>query len=304
VTKLECAWIPYREYAKKSGLDLKTVQKKAKELKLGPVRKHPKTGMEMLIWPPDMQSRAISELPEPGKGVWKTRIVATAEAPLRLDPTDIVAFKRIQNSYLLFAHSLGKPDEAATRARDMLNRSCFLLQWTIFEVFLRSTIYELIKRYPVKIACGNRGKKFFLSYEEILAMTNELTSIESLRDKLIQREIERMQIGGESVHGVINFLKSEFRFKSDPYKAWYYLKGKMYKAHFNDLMELKEVRNALVHDGGTPPETFFQKYPSVPRHDDAVLINDEYYLKAKLIVASIAYSIAKSIDAGKYYQTN
>ena len=209
-------------------------------------------------------------------------------------------FDRIQRSYLSLAHSLGKPDEVAKRAEEMLNQSCFLSHWTIFEVFLRSTIQELIKRHPSKIDSGTRGKKSTLNYEEILEMTSKFSSVENLRDSLIEREIERLQAGGESVHGLINFLKSEFHFKRDPYEAWYVLKGQRHTAHYNDLMEFKEVRNALMHDGGTPPESFFERYPAVPKRGNAILIDEEYYLKAKLILSSIAFSIATCVDEGIY----
>ncbi|MEA2033146.1 MAG: hypothetical protein U9N41_06140 [Euryarchaeota archaeon] len=298
--KLKCGWLSFSEYAEECNLALEQVEREASEGKFGLVLKHPKTGKDVVVWPPEMQSKPLSALPEPGKYIMQTTIKGKAEAPLPLDPVDMDGFEQIQKSYLVLAHSLGKPSEVATHAEEMLNQSCFLLQWTIFEVFLRSTIQELIKRHPSKIASDSRGKKSTLNYEEILEMSSKFSSVEDLRDSLIQREIERVQAGGESVHGLINFLKTEFRFKRDPYKAWYVLNGQRYITHYNDLIELKEVRNALIHDGGTPPESFFVTHPAVPKRGNAIVIDEEYCLKAKLILSPIAFSIAKSIDEGMY----
>lgn len=297
---LKCGWLSFSEYAEKCNLALEQVEREAGEGKFGLVLKHPKTGKDVVVWPPEMQSKPLSALPEPGKYTMQITTKGKAEAPLPLDPADMDGFEQIQKSYLVLAHSLGKPGEVATHAEEMLNQSCFLLQWTIFEVFLRSTIQELIKRHPSKIASDSRGKKSALNYEEILEMSSKFSSVEDLRDSLIQREIERMQAGGESVHGLINFLKSEFRFKRDPYEAWYVLNGQRYTTHYNDLIELKEVRNALIHDGGTPPESFFVTHPAVPKRGNAIVIDEEYCLKAKLILSSIAFSIAESIDEGMY----
>ncbi|GAH19104.1 unnamed protein product, partial [marine sediment metagenome] len=179
--ELKCGWLSFSEYAEKCNLALELVEIEAGEGKLGPVFEHPKTGKDVIIWPPEMQLKPLSALPEPGKYIMVATIETKAEAPLTLDPADIDGFEQIQKSYLFLAHSIGKPDEVAIRAEEMLNQSCFLLQWAIFEVFLRSTIQELIKRHPSKIASGNRGKKSTLNYEEILEMTSKFSSVENLR---------------------------------------------------------------------------------------------------------------------------
>jgi hypothetical protein len=67
-----------------------------------------------------------------------------------------------------------------------------------------------------------------------------------------------------------------------------------------DLVELKDVRNALLHDGGTPSESFFEKYPTVKRRGNDIVIDEEYYLRSGLILDSITFGIADSIDKGEY----
>jgi len=299
---MTCGWLSFEEYADKCNLPAEEVQREAHEGKFGTVATHPKTGKDVIIWPPNMQSEPLSALPEPGRYIIETE--HRAAVPLTLDLGDQESFDQVQETILSLAHSIGEPEDMAKRAGEMLNQSCLLLEWTIFEVFLRSTIEELIRRHPSKIASGGKGMKSSLDYEEILEMSRNFTSLESLRASLTEREIERMQAGGESVHGLINFLKSGFGFKRDPYEAWYVFNGERHTTHYTDLVELKEVRNALVHDGGRPPKLFFEEYPAVPRRDNAIVIDNEYYLKGGLILSAIAFVIARCIDRGMYDASN
>lgn len=298
--EMSCGWLTYDEYAKKYELESNEVKQDAIRGKLGPVLKHPKSDKEVIIWPKEMQSKPVEELPKPGKYSFQIIVRQTAHAPLPLDLEKKEAFERTQNIFLRMAHSLGEPENVAERAEEVLYRSCFLLQWTVFEVFIRSTVQELIRRHPTKIASTQQSKKISIDYEQLLNMSMNLSSIESLRDSLIQREIDRLQDGDKSVHGLINFLKSEFGFEKDPYQAWFVWEGERKTTHYEDLMELKNVRNALIHDGGSPSQHFFHKYPKVPRRNKSILINEDYYIKSKLILSSIAFVIADCISKKKY----
>jgi hypothetical protein len=294
--ELECRWLTFSQYADKCNLDLEDVEREAADGRLGPVLKPPNREVDVIIWPPRMQTKPLSELPKPG--VAQVRVTFQARVPFELDLED--DFDQVQNIFLTLAHSRGEPEAVVKRAAEILYRSCFILQWTIFEVFVRHTVQELIRRHPSKLAAGRRGKKCSVSYDEVLEMTENLSSVETLRDTLIQREVERLQSGGESVHGLINFLKSEFHFENDPYEAWYVLDGERYTTHYQDIIELKEVRNVLVHDGGIPPDSFFETYPTLSRRDSVAVIDERYYERAVLILSSVAYSIAKTIDKGAY----
>ncbi|ARU61898.1 hypothetical protein CBW65_13295 [Tumebacillus avium] len=294
-----CCWLTFEKYADKCQIPLEEIQQSAAAGKLGHVGKHPKTDEEIIIWPPEKQELPLSDLPGYGRSSFSVEVTADAYTTLDLDPLDMDNFEQVQKTYLTLAHSLGKPDEVKNRAKEILYQGSFLLQWTIFEVYLRSTIQELIKLHPTKIASSNKGKSN-LSYQDLLDMSDNLTSIDAVKEKLIQREIERLQSGGASVHGLINFLKSEFKFNKDPYVAWYQFKGERHNTHFNFLIELKEVRNALMHDGGTPDEKFFTDFPDVPRRGMQILINEDYYSRARLGLNAIAYQIAFSIERQDY----
>lgn len=295
--ELACGWLTFVEYAEHCGLDPELVEIQAREGKLGSVERHPMTDREVIVWPPEMQDNPRSELPEPGE---YTMRVKSEESALISTELELEDYERTQQTFLSLAHSLGESEEVAERAQESLHRSCFLLHWVIFEVFLRSTVHQLIKRHPRKLTSTKKGKKPTLSYEDILAMSRNLSSVDSLRESLTDREIERQQADGASVHGLINFLKSAFNFERDPYEAWYVLEGERRETHYLDLMELKDVRNALLHDGGTASESFFEEYPEVRRRKNDIVVDADYYLRSSLILDSIAYGIAESIDRERY----
>src|SRR4030043_412274 len=130
-----------------------------------------------------------------------------------------------------------------------------------FEIFMRTTVQHLMFKHPHKIAAGPRGKKYSLNYDELVTMSAKLKSINVLRNRLIEREIERLKSGAESVHGLIKFLKQEFHFQNDPYEAWYVLGGQFMVASYSSLMQVKEARNALLHTGGRVRRTFIVANP-------------------------------------------
>jgi hypothetical protein len=296
---LKCGWIPLGEYAEKLSVSVDEIVAKVAAGELGPTASHPTTGAQLVIWPPEEQTRPLEQLPQPGLNAYTVTLKATARAPVDVDLHDLSAFEQNQAQFLRLAHALGEPAKVAERVSEVLNRSALLLYWTAFEVFLRSTIHELLRRHPHKLGRGKRGKES-ITYEDVVVLSSGLTSVEQLRESLVQREIERSEDGGQSVHGLINFLKAEFGFKNDPYKGWYVHKGKRYETAYSDLHQLKEARNALVHQSGDVTPLFAQENPSVPIRKKVVVIDDEFYLRSVLLLHTVAYRIASSIDEEEY----
>jgi hypothetical protein len=147
--------------------------------------------------------------------------VTVTDRPLRtfsVDLEDMSSFKATQVAFLQLAHTLGAPAQVAERAKEVLNRATLLLYWTALEVFLRSTVHEMIRRHPALLTSGKRGRET-LTYREIATLSSDFTSMEQLLEPLVARELDRTESSGESVHGLINYLKSRFRFKTDPYDA-------------------------------------------------------------------------------------
>jgi hypothetical protein len=295
---LACEWITFEEYAEREKTPTTEIASTAADGRLGPVREKP-DGTKILLWPPKYHGMGESTWPEVGKKKFTVIFEVSARAPHTADLSDVESFDETQRVYLQLAHALGEPAKVAERAGELLNRSLFLLEWIAFEVFLRSTIQELIRRHPHVLAAGKRGKEN-VSLEEIVKLSKGLSDIALLRESLATREIERQEHGGESVHGLLNLLKSQFKFNSDPYAAWYVLNGTRTSTSYKELLEFKDTRNVLVHDAGRASTEFQGTYPGVPVRDGVVVIEDEFYLRARLALRSIAFHVAGTICSGEY----
>jgi hypothetical protein len=295
-----CGWITCSEYAKKLEISETEVIEKAETGVLGHKSEHPESGECLLIWPERYKDKNLDELPSPGKSKFKPKISIVAKADFSIDTDELTGFEDKQMQLVRLAHAVGDKDKVTNKAETMLFQSCFLLNWTAFEVFIRETIHALYRMHPVKLTKGQKGAAQTLSYKDIFQMSSEFEDIEKLKFSLVEMEIEKHQKDGESITGLINFLKSEFKFESDPYNAWYVFKGDSKKTSFRRISEIKDVRNALMHNAGKDVDELIEEYPHLQREENSLIINEDYYYETALIMKSVAFSIARDIIAGKY----
>jgi hypothetical protein len=299
---LVCGWLPIEEYATRVGADAVDLVERARQGELGPTERHPNTGEMLVMWPPEYQSCPREELPAAGMNTYNIRVIDRPTRKISVDLEDTSSFEATQAAFLHLAHALGAPAQVAERAKEVLNRSTLLLYWTAFEVFLRSTVHEMIRRHPALLASGKRGRET-LTYREIATLSGDFTSMEQLFEGLVARELDRTESSGESVHGLINYLKSRFRFKTDPYDAWYIFEGHEYKTSFQELMQLKQTRNALIHDAGRISDPFKREYPDVPTRDGLIAVSDSFLIRGILLLSSLAFKIAETIEEKEYRAT-
>ncbi|MGD8219738.1 hypothetical protein [Pseudomonas thivervalensis] len=253
-----------------------------------------------MIWPNDFQFQNPEALPEPGKSKFKPKYSITAKASVEVDTENEEGFEETQKRLLSLAHKVGEAEELGTKAETMLYQSSFLLQWTAFEVYIRETIHDLFRSHPGKLAKGQKGATTSLSYADVLRMSEDFASIDALRESIVNLEIEKHKKDGASISGLINFLKSEFIFEKDPYKAWYMIEGDRRTASFAKVTEIKHVRNSLIHDAGKNVDELLNMYPFLIAKEGALIISRAYYDECVYALRSIAFSIAESITSGKY----
>lgn len=295
-----CGWLSFEAYAEKLGIAPEEVDALASAGKLGSIAKHPKTNSNLIIWPNDFQLQDLEKLPEPGKSKFKPIFSITAKASVEFDTENEESFEETQKRLLSLAHKIGDTEELGTKAETMLYQSSFLLQWTAFEIYIRETIHDLFRSHPGKLAKGQKGSLTSLSYADVLRMSEDFASIDALRESIVNLEIEKHKKDGASISGLINFLKSEFTFERDPYKAWYVIEGDKRTASFAKVTEIKDVRNSLIHDAGKNVDDLLAMYPHLIAKEGALIISRVYYDECIYVLRSIAFSIAESITSGKY----
>jgi hypothetical protein len=290
--EMTAAWLRYPEYAKHEDLTVEDVRIRAEEGEFGAVCPHPKDGEPLILWPPEERRPEDFRSPKPGvyTFVGKERLTANVELTDEFDLSDPEQLRTARNLYLRLAHSLGKTEEVASHAKDMLYRSVFLLQWTSFEAFLRETVEALLTKHP-QVIVQSAGRKASITYDQIFGMSEQLSSLDNLRRELIELEVQKLRAGDRSIHGLINFLKSAFKLKADPYGAWYVIKGQRREATYNSLMAIKARRNTLVHEFGNI---------GLDNGAQIAPVTEEEYRDTELALRSVAYSIASSIYNERY----
>ena len=202
VTGVEVAaeWVSAAEYARRTNQTSEVVSELLLAGSLGATETHPETGETLALWPPTAHSTQQS-LPKPPMKTFVVKMKVTARAPLELGIGEAESFEQVQHQYLRLAHSLGEPDRVAQNARAMLFRSCLLLSWTAFEVYLRETLQELYRLNPNKLAAAKTSTRAILSAKDVLEMSDSLSSLELLRTRLIDMQIQQ-QVGDASIHAL------------------------------------------------------------------------------------------------------
>lgn len=282
--ELAYEWVTYEEYGRRENLHQEVVAECAEQGQYGTVNRHPQTLQAMILWPPSSQQDPKAQTLEPGKKSFRVKVEANMYFAANLELGQEENAEDVQATLLWLAHQYG-PDEISRRqAYKALFSSGLLLQWTAFEEFLRDTVGFMLRKHPAKIA----DRKKAVSYEELVTLTEDFGSVEALQNALIQREIDNLRAGGQSVHGLINYLKREFCFEKDPYVVHYTHAGVRVDCGFPDLLALKDLRNVIAHNGAA----------NSPISDGEDF--DAMYLRGQLLMRSIAYSIARSVSRGKY----
>lgn len=301
--KLKCQWITLQEFASKTKRTIEQVEKLISQNKLGTTTIHPTSNEKLIIWPQSYKNEPINKLPKPGKSTFSVVLKIKASISNEENLEDLDNFENIQKKFLTLAHSLGKPKDVNKNSTNILYRSCFLLHWTLFEVFLRSSLDQILIQNPELIFNDKQAEKLTITYKDLFHFSNKLSDIHSLQSKLVENEIAKQEGDGKSIHGIINFIKSKLQFDKDPYKAWYQYKGKRIETSYQSLIELKDARNVLMHDAGFPNAEFFTKYPNTQNRKGELIIDSDYYLNSTLTLRSIAFNLTQQIINKKYKVT-
>ncbi|NJN18969.1 MAG: hypothetical protein HC822_23285 [Oscillochloris sp.] len=183
-------------------------------------------------------------------------------------------------------------DDVFSRTADVLNTSCFLMEWMFFEAFLKNTIYVLLHQYPNKLAANSPD--MLLNYREISQATHAFSAIDQLRNQLIIGEIERSELHSQSIHGLIDYVRRVFRFQLNPYEIEYLYKGQKNTTSPRDLDDIRAMHKSITADmivEGDP--SGIPGFPGIHQH--RATINEDAYLRAKAILNTTAATIADVI---------
>jgi hypothetical protein len=292
-------WVSLEECAKLEGRTLDAVKADAAAGKLGRLAEHPEGGYAIVIWPKEKRGTPEADKLMLGNSLWSVQVREPKQVlDLSFDIDDRRSLAQTRRRLVHVGRDLGDAVDVYAEAQELTFRSIFLNLWSAFELFIRETFFELMRMYPSAMADLPDGKRAKLSYAGLVEQSLSFTNVEALRDSLLASEIARVEAGGQNVTGLINLLKSVFKWKHDPYKRKFVEKGKERATTFPDLSEIKEVRNCLAHQSNTNLEGCL-KSKRLKTLDDRIIVTREYLSWATLVLTSIAHGMAGDIVGGK-----
>lgn len=104
--------------------------------------------------------------------------------------------------------------------------------------------------------------------------------------------IYNQEKNGQSIHSLINLIKEYFLKNEDPYDTWYVYDGKKYQIDYCTLIDIKEIRNTLIHDKGIVNLSKWKNMKLVPIPKNGIVrIDDDLYGKCLLILKAISFRI-------------
>jgi hypothetical protein len=292
-------WVTAEIFAELEHLATEEVRTRMDRGEFGKVERHPVSNEKIVIWPTSKCGSPEAEALKLGKSQFSVKGFAPGKVVgVALDTEDESSLDQARGALLYLGRSLGQSESVYTEARELFYRGSLLNLWSSFEIFIKDSFGELIRRFPLSLAALPDWKKLSLSYADLVLQTDGLQSISSLRETLIGAEIAKAETGGRSVSGLINVLKSLFDWPSDLYQRPYYDNGVSQKTGFFDLNEIREVRNALAHSNSQKIEVL-NKSIRLKLVDDRPVIDKEYLDWAEIVLSAIAHGISEDVVAGR-----
>ena len=284
-TELARGWISLKEYAEKTGMTVEITEKKSLCGELGEVRK--KNGIKVVFWPPSEQGNEALP-PVDCKNSYKVNMKITGTASLEQDfkLEDIIAY-------------LGPADKLVKKTSEaiyLLNRETFLLYWSTFEQYIKNITFTLFELFPDQVFNNKRYVKNQMSYIEIFEKSSKFTSIQDLKEFIINSIIGNPNTERESISKQISFIQDCYFSKNEsPYDTWYVLNGEKQIISYQVLDQIRILRNALVHKAGYMREDW-EKIDIIDKpEDNHIVVDSSLLIKTELILRSVSYNIYRLI---------
>lgn len=240
-TDVLCEWVTLEEYAEREKIQFEQVIEEAETGKYGEI--HVADGMKYIIWPPAYQSE--KDKPEYPKKIYAVKVNQAVSFPVVVSDDSPEQIAALLGDYKEFNAEL-------ERVGQLIHEQCYLSYWTIFEVFVKKLALALFELYPEIVFKNKKYGNDTIKYIDIFNTSEQFTSISSLKTYIMESIVETNgKVDNESIHSIINFIKECYMSNGvDPYKAQYVYNGEKIETSYVGLIQIKALRNSLVHDNG------------------------------------------------------
>ncbi|GGR68049.1 hypothetical protein GCM10008959_32660 [Deinococcus seoulensis] len=290
-------WVTLDEFSNRKSLSLPEVKIMAASGKLGET-KIDDSGVEYILWHREEKRPEPEDHPPLGMGVYVVRQELQIQKSITISFSDKDSAAEAKLSLVALLKKLGPPENVYRSAVEELNKSCFVMIWTQFEIFLGGYVDEIFKRHPEKMMSDRRFRDLTINFQALLVATNGLSSIDKLREYLVDRILSDARSQSRSIASIIDTLKSIVKFTDDPYRAQYICRGVKREVKRSYLDDLRIMRNSIVHSDGADLGSLSGELFEID--ENKLIITDEIYHESVLVIRSFAASLNKSIVNGKY----
>ncbi len=283
--ELICEWISEEEYAERYKLPLENIKEKRLSGKLG--HTITKDNVSYVIWPKEQQAETSKILPKLGEKKYNVKIDHQVSRNISMNG-------EVDGFLALMGKEEDTIDILENKAKNLLNENCFLLGWSAFELYVKDIIYTLYHMKPESFFNEKQNSKEGVTYNDIYQLSDAFRDIEKLRESIIERIISKSEENEKGIHGSINLIKDKYLKGKDPYDTWYIYNGNKKRTNYMQLMDIKSIRNSLVHDrGNINPERWKKigEFKPEKQGKNTLLITDQFYEESMLALKAISFNL-------------
>ena len=276
---LLCEWVTMLEYSHREKLSFEEVEKNAKKGVYGEVVNDEEQAF--IIWPSKYQFS--DKKPKFGKKLYSVEIKQNVKVKAEILDEDLKGYIKTAFKDL---------NKATSEAQEILNRETYLLYWSAFEQYVKQMALVLFEIFPDEVFKNKKYGKETMSLLDIFVQSKKFTDMSELRDYILNTIIGLAAQGNkDSISKTIQFIRDCFVEKSkDPYVMWYVYKGERYQTSYVDIDNIRNIRNALVHENGKMSDRLADN-SLITEQSDTVIISEELLEREFLILETIGYSL-------------
>lgn len=281
---LSCEWVSLSDFSKREKLKYDDVEAKAENGEYGEVVEN--DGQKYIIWPTEYQFS--DEKPEFGKKLF------SVEVKQKIAVTKEISGENLKGFIKTYFKDL---DKTTSDAQEILNRETFLLYWSAFEQYVKQMALVLFELFPEEVFKNKKYGKETMSLLDIYVQSKKFTDISELSSYILGTIIGNSAQGNkDSISKTIQFIRDCFMEKSDdPYTLWYVFHGERCQTSFIDVDNIRNIRNALVHEnGGVSGE--LKSNSLYEEKNGTIFISNDTLERELFILKTVGYNLFNCVD--------
>jgi hypothetical protein len=167
-------WVNFAEYAELEKISVEEVKGRSGRGELGRVEKHPTSNDDIVIWPKIMCGSPKADALALGMSNWVVQRRMPRVVGIEFDVDNERSIDQARSNLVYLGRELGKSEEIYSEAQELFYRGSFLNLWSSFELFIKDSFGDLVRRFPQSLALLPDWKKLTIVYSDLVNQTDGL----------------------------------------------------------------------------------------------------------------------------------